>query len=113
MTDRLHIDRRTVEPVPIDEYARWVAVRSFCAGTSLAESRAVYASRWKFIRGTPLVLNSGEHGRIPVGRLTTASLSPRAETELDSMRGEVLAAFNEALTDTVLTLLDQPFSPEG
>jgi hypothetical protein len=110
MTDRLHLDRETIEPVDVDEYSSWVAVRSFCAGTPLAETHDIYASRWKFIRGTPLVLETERHGRIPVGCLTTASLSARAETQLDAMRGEVLTAFNEALTDTVLTLLDQPFA---
>jgi len=109
MTDRLHLDRRTIEPVPVDEYARWVAVRSYCLGTPLAESRDIYASRWKFVRGTPLVVDSDMHGRIPVGCLTTASMSPRSSTLLARMPGDVLAAFNDALTDTVLTLLDQPF----
>ena len=109
MTDRLHLQRQTIEPVAIDEYARWVAVRSYCLGTPLAESRDIYASRWRFIRGTPLVLRSDRHGRIPVGCLTTASLAHRADTQLDQMRGEVLAAFDDALSDTVLTLLDEPF----
>jgi hypothetical protein len=110
MTDRLHLQRQTIDPVKIDEYARWVAVRSYCQGTPLAESRNVYASRWRFIRGTPLILYSERHGRIPIGCLTTASMKPRETTHLDLMRGEVLAAFNEALSDTVLTLLDQPFA---
>jgi hypothetical protein len=113
MTDRLHLDRRTIEPVAVDEYARWVAVRSYCAGTPLAEARDIYASRWRFIRGTPLVLDTERHGRIPVGCLTTATLAPRTETQLDRMPGEVLAAFNDALSDAVLTLLDQPFAEHG
>lgn len=110
MTDRLHLDLATIEPVAIDEYASWVAVRSFCAGTPLAESRDIYASRWKFVRSTPLTLDHPRFGRIPVGCLTTASLSPRAETQLHAMRGEVLAAFNDALSETVLALLDEPFN---
>lgn len=109
MTDRLHLDLGTIEPVPVDEYANWVAVRSFCAGTPLAESRDIYASRWKFIRSTPLILRSPRFGRIPIGCLTTASLSPRVDTQLHAMRGEVLAAFNDALSDAALSLLDEPF----
>lgn len=109
MTDRLHLQRQTIEPVAVDEYARWVAVRSYCLGTPLAESREIYASRWRFVRGTPLVLRTDRHGRIPVGCLTTASLSLREDTHLAGMRGEVLAAFNDALSDTVLTLLNEPF----
>ena len=113
MTDRLHLDLATIEPVAVDEYANWVAVRSFCAGTPLAESRDIYASRWKFIRSTPLVLHNPRFGRIPIGCLTTASLSPRADTQLHAMRGEVLAAFNDTLSGTVLSLLGEPFDSES
>jgi hypothetical protein len=109
MTDRLHLDLDTIDPVAVDEYAKWVAVRSFCAGTPLAESRNIYASRWKFIRATPLILDETKFGRIPIGCLTTASLSARDDTHLDAMRGEVLAAFNDVLADTVLSLLGEPF----
>jgi hypothetical protein len=113
MTDRLHLQRATIEPVAVDEYARWVAVRSYCQGTPLAESRDIYASRWRFIRGTPLILDTPGHGRIPIGCLTTASLSARTDSQLDQISGEVLAAFDGALTDTVLTLLGQPFASEA
>jgi hypothetical protein len=112
MTDRLHLQRQTIDPIAVDEYSNWVAVRSYCRGTPLAEARDVYASRWKFIRGTPLVLRTDRHGRIPVGCLTTASLSSRADTQLDRIRGEVLAAFNDALSETVLTLLNEPFAED-
>jgi hypothetical protein len=95
----------------VDEYANWLAVRSFCAGTPLAESRDIYASRWKFIRATPLTLDDPTFGRIPVGCLTTASLSPRPDTHLDGMRGEILTAFNETLEDAVFALLNEPFQP--
>jgi hypothetical protein len=78
MTDRLHLDRSTIDPVLVDECSSWASVRSFCAGSPLAEARDIYASRWKFIRGTPLVLQTDRHGRIPVGCLTTAWRSPRA-----------------------------------
>lgn len=110
-TDRLHLDRRTIEPVVLNEYTRWVAIRSFCLGTPIAEERDTYASRWRFVRGTPLTVEDERFGRIPVGCLTTASLSPRAITQLDQMRGYLLAAFNATLSDTVLSLLGQPFEP--
>jgi SIR2-like domain len=113
MTDRLHLDLETIEPVVVDEYANWVAVRSFCAGTPLAESRDIYASRWKFIRSTPLILHTTQFGRIPVGCLTTASLSRQADTQLAVMSGAVLTAFNQALSDTVLALLNEPFMTES
>lgn len=108
-TDRLHVDRSTIEPVEIDEYARWVAVRSYCRGQSLAERREIYASRWRFIRGTPLVVENERFGRIPVGCLTTSSMSEPQKTMLNEMEDVVEARFNHALTSSVLALLDQPF----
>lgn len=108
-TDRLHLDRATVDPVPVDEHARWLAVRSFCRGAPLAESRDVYASRWHFIRGTPLVAETEQYGRIPVGCLTVASMKGRDETMLNAMEDVVEARFNRALIDNVLELLGQPF----
>jgi hypothetical protein len=57
-TDRLHLDQGTVEPVEINEHARWVAVRSYCRGLPLAEASDLYASRWRFVRGTPLVIDT-------------------------------------------------------
>jgi hypothetical protein len=108
-TDRLHLDRGTVEPVSINEHARWVAVRSYCRGQPLAEARDIYASRWRFIRGTPLIVESERHGRIPVGCLTTSSMEGREETMLNAMDDVVEARFNQALSESALALLDQPF----
>lgn len=109
-TDRLHIDRGTIEPVAIDEHARWLAVRSYCQGVSLAEARDIYASRWRFIRGTPLVVKDQSHGRMPVGVLTTTSMRGRNETLLNDMEDVVEARFNQALESAVLSLLSQPFN---
>lgn len=109
-TDRLHIDRETVEPVRIDEHGRWLAVRAYCRGTPLAESRDIYASRWHFIRGTPLVADTATHGRIPIGCLTAASMKRGDETMLNGMEDVVEAGFNNALTEAVLALLEQPFT---
>lgn len=108
-TDRLHVERATVDPVSINEHSRWVAVRAFCRGVPLAEPRDVYASRWHFIRGTPLVLDNDRHGRIPVGCLTTSSMLGRDASRLATMDADVQSEFNEALVRQVLRFLDQPF----
>lgn len=108
-TDRLHIDRATIEPVAIDEHAKWVAVRSYCRGLSLAESRDTYASRWHFIRGLPLVVEDDVHGRIPVGCVTVTSMKNRDDTMLNAMGDDLEARFNQTLVTNVLELLAQPF----
>jgi hypothetical protein len=105
-TDRLHVDRATIDPVRVSEYSRWVAVRAFCQGTPLAEPRNIYASRWHFIRGTPLVVDEERHGRIPVGCLTTASMRGPHESRLATMSADVAALFNESLVERLLQLFD-------
>jgi len=109
-TDRLHRQQATIEPLPIDEHSSWVAIRSYCRGTPMAESHQPDGSRWRFVRGTPLTLHTDHHGRMPIGCLTTASLAPREQTHLDRMPGEVEAAFNDTMSDAVLAFLNQPFS---
>jgi hypothetical protein len=108
-TDRLHVDRETIDPVPIDEHSRWVAVRAYCRGTPLAEPRDIYASRWHFIRGTPLTLDTERQGRIPLGCLTTASMKGRNDSRLATMAADVQAEFNQALSEPILRFLDRPF----
>lgn len=109
-TDRLHLEPATIEPLPIDEHSSWVAIRAYCQGTPLAEAHTPDGSRWRFVRGTPLTLHSDEHGRLPIGCLTAASLSPRETTQLHRMPRRVAAAFSATLSDAVLSFLDQPFA---
>jgi hypothetical protein len=108
-TDRLHLDPRTIEPLTVDEHSTWVAIRAYCQGTPLAEAHTPDGSRWRFVRGTPLTLHSEHHGRLPIGCLTAASLSPREQTQLHGMPRQVAAAFSATLTDAVQTILEQPF----
>ena len=80
-------------------------------GLPLAETRDIYASRWHFIRGgTPLVIDTDRHGRIPLGCLTTASMKGRDETMLNAMDDVVEASFNQA-TSCFSLPLPSPNSP--
>lgn len=100
-TDRVHRDPATIEPVAISEHSRWVAVRAFCRGAALGEPRDVYASRWRYIRGLPLVEEDG----LPVGVLTVSSMLPEGETMLDLMPDAIEAAFDDALRQVALDIL--------
>lgn len=84
-------------------------------GTSLLDPNLIRylhgaTSRWRFIRATPLVLDSERHGRIPVGCLTTASMLGRDDSRLAAMDHDVEAKFNGVLRDGVLRLLNGPFA---
>lgn len=109
-TDRLHLDPKTVEPVRIDEHAKWVAVRTFCRGISMAEERDVYASRWHFIRSIPLVIEKSPLGRLPVGCLTIATMASGRDSMLNVMEDVVEKKFNRAMRDSALDLLELPFA---
>ena len=105
-TDRAHRDPATIDPVPVTEHSRWLAVRAFCRGAALGEPRDIYASRWKYIRALPLV----SEARIPIGTLTITSMRPAGETMLDSMPDSVEAAFDDALRQSALDILEFAFS---
>jgi SIR2-like domain len=107
-TDRVHRDPATIDPVPITEHSSWVAVRAFCRGAALGEPRDIYASRWKYIRGLPLNTANG----VPVGALTVASMLPEGKTMLDHMPDTIEAAFDAALRQVALDILDMVFESE-
>jgi hypothetical protein len=107
-TDRVHRDPATIEPVPITEHSQWVAVRTFCRGAALGEPRDIYASRWRYIRGLPLATAGG----LPVGALTVASMRPQGETMLDQMPDTIEAAFDVALRQVALDILDMVFQSD-
>jgi hypothetical protein len=107
-TDRVHRDPATIEPVPVFEHSRWVAVRAFCRGAALGEPRDIYASRWKYIRGLPLSTVDG----LPVGALTVASMLTVGKTMLDRMPDAIEAAFDDALRQVALDILGLAFEGE-
>jgi hypothetical protein len=103
MTDRVHRDPRTLDPVPIEEHSRWVAVRAFTRGAVLAEPRDVYASRWRYIRGLPLFTH---HDRLPIGVVTVSSMSTEDDTILTAMPSTVAAIFDDAVRGVMTDILE-------
>lgn len=104
-TDRVHRDPATIDPVEIAEHSRWLAIRAFCRGAPLGEPRDIYASRWRYIRALPLRMEE-----LPVGTLTITSMRPQGETMLDTMPGSIEAAFDDALREATLDILELAFT---
>jgi NAD-dependent SIR2 family protein deacetylase len=102
-TDRVHRDARTLDPVPIEEHSRWVAVRAFTRGAVLAEPRDVYASRWRYVRGLPLFTHAD---RLPVGVVTVSSMRAEDDTVLTAMSPTVAAVFDDAIRAVITDILD-------
>lgn len=102
-SDRAHQDPSTVTPVPVAANSKWVAVRAVCQGTIIEFDRDNYASRWRFVRGLPLVLE--EPTRVPVGALTIASSLPAEKSVLTKMPEDITAALHGALESVASRLL--------
>ena len=72
--DRIWLDPRTMEPLPIDWTSDFVSVQAFCAGSIVSRSTEQYvATRWNHVIGAPLHVESEATGRLPVGSVTIAS----------------------------------------
>lgn len=109
VTDRLHWDPRTVTPVPVDSRSRWVAVQALCRGASFGAELKTYASRWRYVLGLPLTVETSGHGLLPVGCVTVASMEGRERTILHELEDDVEAEFNRTVAESVLGLLGEAF----
>jgi SIR2-like domain len=102
-SDRAHQDPSTVAPVPVAATSKWVSVRAVCQGTIVESDRNIYASRWRFVRGLPLVLE--ESTRVPIGALTISSTAPAGKSVLTRMPEDIRASLHGALQSVALRLL--------
>jgi hypothetical protein len=102
-SDRAHQDPSTIEAVPIRASSEWVAVRAICQGVRVESDQDREISRWKFIRGLPLVLDSPS--RIPIGCLTITSTQPSSKSVLATMTAGQKAALHQGLVESILPVL--------
>jgi hypothetical protein len=73
-SEQIWLDRRAIEERPLHVNSRWVGVRAMIQGVPVEQDPAVYTTRWRFIRGIPLVVQAP--GRSLVGSLTLTSATP-------------------------------------
>jgi hypothetical protein len=98
-SDRAHQDPRTIEAVPIQPASTWVAVRTVCQGVRVDLDRYSEVSRWRFVRGLPLMIH--RPSRLPIGCLTIATTKPSADSVLVSMSQAAKAALHAGLVEAV------------
>jgi NAD-dependent SIR2 family protein deacetylase len=85
-------DRRFSEPQAVIynnfEYrSDWVAIEAVTRGVPVEADPRVYASRWRLIRGVPIVVPAaGGPGRTISGVLTLTSMTPQAQSRLPRSR---------------------------
>lgn len=104
--DRIWLDPRTLEPLPIDWTSDFVSVQAFCAGSLVARSTERYvATRWNHVIGIPLHVESETAGRLPIGSLTIASTFVPPESVLhrgmQRLRRASLSKVEEVLAEVL------------
>jgi SIR2-like domain len=92
-------DRRAIEARPMHVDSRWVGVLAILQGVAVEQDPAVYTTRWRFIRGIPILVRDPE--RCLVGSLTLTSATPLGDSALSANKAppEFLEAIDRALSD--------------
>jgi hypothetical protein len=83
-SDRIHVDLSTHASVPLAWGSKWVAVEAITQGSVVEWDPNTYASRWRSVRGIPLVWTKpGNAERIIVGAVTLTTTSPSGTSIFD------------------------------
>ena len=77
-SERVLVDKNALEERPLHVASRWVGVEAMTRGVPVEQDPAVYTTRWRFIRGIPIVVDPMAE-RSVVGAVTLTSA-----TELDA-----------------------------
>jgi hypothetical protein len=103
--DRRYTTPRALVPIPLDYDSRWVAVQAVTRGVVVQEDPNVFASRWRLIRGVPIVVHgAGGRGRSIVGAMTLTSMTPETESNLTRSPRGLLGAIDRYLAEPVAVL---------
>lgn len=83
-SDRVHVDSSTVTAIPLALDSEWVAVEAITQGSVIESDPDTYASRWRSVRGIPLVWTRPEQReRIIVGAATLTTTTPSGGSIFD------------------------------
>lgn len=80
-SDRAYQEPDAVIPSPLNVQSRWVSAVAIANGVSVEQDPMVYASRWRFIRGIPIIVDGGGERSI-AGALTLTSTTPLSQCPL-------------------------------
>ncbi len=85
-SDRLYGKPEDIVPLPFALASRWTAVEAATQSNTVEIDPRVYASRWRLVRGIPLIWD-GDTERIVVGAATLTSTTPAHESALAALGG--------------------------
>lgn len=109
-SDRAHQDPRTVEAIPIAAESEWVAARTVCHGVRHELDRDNAVSRWRFVRGLPLVVE--QPTRLPIGCVTLSSTKRGADSILTRLDTDATAELHNGILAAIYDVLT-PMTAEG
>lgn len=99
-SDRRHWDPRTIDPVSVYNGGRWIAAQAYRRGGTVDGAPGTYASRWRFIRGIPLMVESKRSGaRAPIGCVTLTSTAAREVSNIAALDAEETTALRQAIIE--------------
>lgn len=109
-SDRIHVDASTITGIPLAWGSEWVAVEAITQGSVVEWDPQTYASRWRSVRGIPLVWTGLEQReRILVGAVTLTSTQPHGSSIFDSAEDNapgIRKTIDAALHDQLVNLWD-------
>ncbi len=102
--DRRFNDTRSLVPQPLAYASPWVAVQAVTRGVVVQQDPNVFASRWRLIRGIPLVVEEADGAsRSIVGALTLTSMTPEKQSQLAAAPRGLLRVVDAALSEPATT----------
>jgi hypothetical protein len=109
-SDRVHVDLSTVKGVPLAWDSKWVAVEAITQGSVVEWDPDTYASRWRSVRGIPLVwTRAAQRERIIVGAVTLTSTEPTGSSIFDVAEAQapgIRKTIDISLRDELIRLWD-------
>jgi hypothetical protein len=109
-SDRIHVDASTVTGVPLQWGSEWVAVEAITQGSVVEWDPRVYASRWRLVRGIPLVwAGPAQRERVLVGAATLTAARPSGTSifdEAEALAPGIRKTIDVALHDQLVRFWD-------
>ncbi len=100
--DRRLNDRSALVDNPFEYDSPWIAIEAVTRGVVVQQDPDVFASRWRLVRGIPIVLKAEDgSGRVVVGAMTLTSRTPHDQSALTAAPRGLLGAIDDLLARPV------------
>jgi SIR2-like domain len=104
-SDRAHQDPATIEALPVVSESQWVAVRTICQGVRVDLDLDRATSRWRFVRGLPIVFD--DPTRLPIGCVTISSTKSGTTSALSTLPAGAKSELHRGLVRAIEDVLGE------